>query len=50
MPKATDDWYNGMDLGKLVGILFIDLKREFFTVDEGIYVKNWCIMAFKSGN
>ena len=25
--KNTDDWYSGMDLGKLVGLVFIDLKR-----------------------
>ena len=22
--KMSDDWYNGLDLGKLVGLLFID--------------------------
>ena len=24
--KNTDDWYSGLDLGKLVGIVFIDIK------------------------
>ena len=28
--------YNGMDLGKLTGVLFIDLKKAFDTVDHDI--------------
>ena len=28
-PKNTDDWYNGLDLGRLVGLVFIDLKKAF---------------------
>ena len=34
--KNTDDWYNGLDLGKLVGLVFIDLKKAFDTVDHEI--------------
>ena len=34
--KNTDDWYKGLDLGKLVGLVFIDLKKAFDTVDHGI--------------
>ena len=34
MLKNTDDWYNGLDLGKLVGLVFIDLKKAFDTVDH----------------
>ena len=37
--KNTDDWYNGMDLGKLVGLMFIDLKKAFDTVDHSILCK-----------
>ena len=37
--KNTDDWYNGMDLGKLVGLVFIDLKKAFDTVDHNILCK-----------
>ena len=34
--KNTNDWYNGLDLGKLVGLVFIDLKKAFDTVDHDI--------------
>ncbi|MCP4485226.1 MAG: reverse transcriptase family protein, partial [Flavobacteriaceae bacterium] len=34
--KNTDDWYSGMDLGQLVGLVFIDLKKAFDTVDHTI--------------
>ena len=30
----SDDWYNGLDLGKLVGSVFIDLTKTFDTVDH----------------
>ena len=30
--KNTDYWYNGLDLGRLVGLVFIDLKKDFHTV------------------
>ena len=36
MLKNTDDWYNGFDVGKLVGLVFIDLKKAFDTVDHQI--------------
>ena len=31
--KNTDDWHNGMDTGNLAGMVFIDLKKAFDTVD-----------------
>ena len=34
--KSTDDWYNGMDLGELIGVVVIDLKKAFETVDHDI--------------
>ena len=34
--KNTDDWYIGMDLGRLVGVVFIDHKKAFDTVDHEI--------------
>ena len=34
--KITDDWYNGMDLSRLVGVVSIDLKKAFDTVDHEI--------------
>ena len=43
--KMSDDWYNGLDLGKLVVLVFIDLKKAFDTVD---HVKSSNFMAFSS--
>ena len=37
--KMSDDWYNGLDLGKLVGMVFIDLKKAFDTADHDILCK-----------
>ena len=34
--KMSDNWHNGLDLGKLVGLVFIDLKKAFDTVDHDI--------------
>ena len=34
--KCTDDWYSGLDLGKYVGVVYIDLKKAFDTVDHEI--------------
>ena len=34
--KNTDDWYNGLHLGRLVGLVFIDLKKALHTVDHEI--------------
>ena len=36
MLRSTDDWYSGLDLGKLVGLVFIDLRKAFDTVDHDI--------------
>ena len=30
--KSTIDWYSGLDLAELVGIVFIDLKKAFDNV------------------
>ena len=34
--KDTDDWYSALDSGQLVGLVFIDLKKAFDTVDYNI--------------
>ena len=34
--KNTDDWYIGLDIGRLVGLVFIDLKKAVDTVDHEI--------------
>ena len=35
----SDDWYNGLDLGKLIGLVFIELKKAFDAVDHDILCK-----------
>ena len=34
--KSTDDWSNVTDLGKLIGVVFNDLKKAFYIVDHNI--------------
>ncbi len=34
--KNTDDWYNGYDVVKPVGLVFIDHKKAFDTVNHQI--------------
>ena len=36
---ATDDWYSGLDLGKYVGVIFVDLKKAFDAVDHEILIQ-----------
>ena len=38
--KNIDYWYNGLDLGRLVGLVFIDLKKAFDTVYHEILYQN----------
>ena len=45
--KMSDDWYNGLDLGKLVGLVFIDLKKAF-EIKFDNYVKEALIPFFGS--
>ena len=39
--KMSYHWYNGLDLGKLVGLVFIDLKKAFDTTDHDILCKKF---------
>ena len=34
--KCTDDWYSGLDFGKYIGVVYVDLKKAFDTVDHEI--------------
>jgi hypothetical protein len=38
-PDATDQWYTNMDNGLINGIMFIDLKKAFDTIDHNILLK-----------
>ena len=37
--KCTDDWYSGLDQEKYVGVVFVDLKKAFDTVDHDILLQ-----------
>ena len=32
--KCTDDWYNSLDAGNYVGVIFVDLKKLFFNAHK----------------
>ena len=34
--KMSDQWYRNMDEGLINGVVFLDLKKAFDTVDHGI--------------
>ncbi len=34
--EITNEWYKNIDIGKLNGIVFLDLKKAFDTVDHNI--------------
>ena len=34
--KNTDDWYSGLDNGQLVGLVLVDVRKAFDTVDHNI--------------
>ena len=36
LTKSTDDCYNGMDKRNMAGMVFVDLKKAFDTVDHKI--------------
>ena len=50
LSKCTDDSYSGLDLGKFVGVVYVDMKRAFDTVDHKILLHKLAfkIMAFKA--
>ena len=43
----TDEWYKGFDLGKLVGLVFIDLKKAFDTVDNQIFLEKFMLYCIQ---
>ena len=46
---STDDWYNGMSLGKLAGVVFIDLEKLSTLSTMISFAKSWNTMVFKVG-
>ena len=44
----SDEWGNGLDLGKLVGLVFIDLKRHLKRLTMIFSFKSSTFMAFSN--
>ena len=50
--KSTDNWYTGSDLGKLVGLVFIDLRKDSILLamtpyenSEWYVIQGWCCLS-----
>ena len=37
--QMCDNWYENMDNGKLTGVVFIDIRKAFDSVDHSILLK-----------
>ena len=48
--KNSDDWYNGLDLGNLVGLVSMDLIKVSNNVDDDILLENLPTMVSNPGN
>ena len=46
--KCTDDWYNSLDAGKYVGVISVDLKKAFDTVDHQVLIQQLAHYGIRS--
>ena len=35
LKRTVGDWLNGLDVGQYAGVVFVDVKKVFDTVDRG---------------
>ena len=40
--KVVDDWYENINDGLMTGVCFLDIKKCFDTIDQGILLKKLC--------
>ena len=38
--QMCDNWYENMDSDKLTGVVFIDIRKTFDSIDHGMLLKN----------
>ena len=48
--ENTDDWYIGINLGKIIGVVFIDFNKTFNIVHHDVlFAKSWNTIVFMVG-
>ena len=46
--KCTDDWLNSLNAKKYTGVVLVDLKKAFSTVDHNILLQNLALYGIQS--
>ena len=37
--QMCDDWYDSMDKGKLTGVIFLGIRKAFYSIDDSILLE-----------